>query len=175
MKSASSLPEVRFYVIGGPIYATAASQYRQEDLSALVHRLGIGASVRFVPFQRNVDEVYRALDIVVHTSSRPEPFGRTIAEAMATGKPVVASREGGAPELFSEGEEAIGVPPRDPAALARVLRELVADKLRRGRLGAAARSVAVKHFSRARLARQVFSVYRGAGCAESGSLAESSV
>jgi glycosyltransferase involved in cell wall biosynthesis len=175
MKSASFLPGVRFYVIGGPIYETAASQYRQEELSALVRRLGIAASVRFVPFHRNVDEVYRALDIVVHASSRPEPFGRTIAEAMATGKPVVASREGGAQELFKDGEDAIGVPPRDPGALARALRELVADVPRRDRLGAAARAVAVEYFSRARLAKQVFSVYRRAGCAESGPPGESMV
>jgi len=57
--------------------------------------------VGFVPFQDNPADVYRALDIVVHASTKPEPFGRTIVEAMACGKPVIAAQTGGAAELFT--------------------------------------------------------------------------
>jgi len=74
--------------------------------------------VGFVPFQDNPADVYRALDIVVHASTKPEPFGRTIVEAMACGKPVIAAQTGGAAELFTHDHDAVGVPPGDPAALA---------------------------------------------------------
>jgi glycosyltransferase involved in cell wall biosynthesis len=164
LMSCSGLPDIRFYVVGGPIYETAASQYDQDELSALVRQLGLTRSVCFVPFQRQIQDVYRALDIVVHASSRPEPFGRTIAEGMASGKAVVVTRDGGASELFVDGVDAIGVPSRDPAALADALRALIADGHRRAALGHAARATAVRCYSRARLAGEVFGAYRRAGC-----------
>ena len=157
---------VRFYVIGGPIYDTAASQYRDDELRGMVHELGIQDRVRFVPFRENIEDVYRALDIVVHASSRPEPFGRTIAEAMATGKPLVASRDSGAAELFVDGADAIGTPARDPLALAEAIRGLILEPRRREVLGRAARAAAVERFSRDRLANGLFAIYRSTGCME---------
>ena len=165
VKARLSNSEIRFYVIGGPIYDTAASEYAQEELRALASQLGAENYVRFIPFQGRVDEVHRALDIVVHTGTRREPFGRTIAEAMATGKPVVASRESGAAELCVDTVDVVCVALRNPDALADALCPLIIDSQRRQRLGSAARSAAVERFSRARLAEQVLNVYRDAGCA----------
>jgi glycosyltransferase involved in cell wall biosynthesis len=121
--------------------------------------------VAFVPFQARVADVFRSLDVVVHASSRPEPFGRTIAEAMSTGKPVIASRESGAAELFADGVEALGTPPRDREALAAAIGELLRAPGKRQALGEAARRAAVERFSRERLAAQLLRVYREAGCA----------
>jgi glycosyltransferase involved in cell wall biosynthesis len=166
--SGSGSEKVRFYVVGGAIYETAESQYSEHELRALARQLGIAHCVRFVPFQRRVEDVYRALDVVVHASSRPEPFGRTIVEGMATGRPVIAPLEGGSAELFADGVEAIGVPPRSPEALARAILDLVGRPERRTALGQAARRAAVTRFSRARLGEQVFRVYREAGVALEG-------
>jgi glycosyltransferase involved in cell wall biosynthesis len=157
------IQSVRFYVVGGPIYDTAAWQYREEELREMVLALGLQPWVRFVPFQNRVDEVFRSLDVVVHASSRREPFGRTIAEAMATGRAVIASRESGAAELFQEGENAVAFPMGDAAALARTILELVRDPGRRQLLGRAARSAAVARYSRGRLASEVLDVYAAAG------------
>jgi glycosyltransferase involved in cell wall biosynthesis len=153
--------DVRFYVVGGPIYDAAAWQFSENELRAMVRDLGLQQRVKFVPFQNRVEEVFRALDVVVHASSRREPFGRTIAEAMATGKAVIASRESGAAELFDDGVNALSFPPRNSEALAGGLRDLIADPARRQALGRAARDTAVERFSRARLASQVLDVYRG--------------
>lgn len=60
----------------------------------------------------------RALDIVVHASTQPEPFGLVIAEAMACGRAVIASQAGGAAEIIDPGENALGLPPGDAAVLA---------------------------------------------------------
>jgi glycosyltransferase involved in cell wall biosynthesis len=156
--------DVRFYIVGGPIYETAASQYQRDELERVVRELRLEKEVHFIPFQSRIEEVYRALDVVVHASTRPEPFGRTIAEAMATGKAVVASRDSGAAELFADGADAVDVPSRSPADLATAISALVADARRRSDLGTAARTAALKCFSRERLARQVLAVYRNAGC-----------
>lgn len=157
---------VRFYVVGGPIYETAASQFREDELRSMTRDLGIQDCVNFVPFQEHVEDVYRALDIVVHASSRPEPFGRTIAEAMATGKPLVASRGSGAAELFVDGVDAIGTPAQDAQALAEAIRGLIVEPGRRELVGRAARGAAVERFSRERLANGLFQIYRDAGCME---------
>ncbi|MGD0678769.1 MAG: glycosyltransferase family 4 protein [Polyangiaceae bacterium] len=160
----AQVPNVRFYVVGGPIYAALASQFAEDELRTLSETLGLNGSVAFVPFQERVEEVYRALDVVVHTSSRPEPFGRAIAEAMATGRAVLASREGGSAELFSDGFDAVGVTPRDEVALAESIARLVVDPNRRAQLGERARASAVRRFSRERLASDVLRVYSRAGC-----------
>jgi glycosyltransferase involved in cell wall biosynthesis len=154
---------VVFYVVGGPIYDTTASQYTPEELRTLAVRLGVADRVRFVPFQARVADVFRALDVVIHASSRREPFGRTIAEGMATGKAVIATNGSGAAELFADRRDAVGVPLGDSEALADEIHRLALDPDERARLGRVGRATAVERFSRARLAREVFDVYRAAG------------
>jgi len=154
---------VVFYIIGGPIYDTTSSQYTVEELRTLASRFGIEDRVRFVPFQARIEEVYRALDVVVHASSLREPFGRTIVEGMATGKPVIVANGSGAAEAFADPHDAVGVPPRDPRALAEAVRRLALDPEERARLGRAGRRTAIERFSRGRVAREVFDIYRTAG------------
>jgi glycosyltransferase involved in cell wall biosynthesis len=151
---------LRFYVVGGPIYAAAGSQTSVAELRALLDRFGLGQNVGLVPFQREVGPVYRGLDIAVHASERAEPFGRTIVEAMASARAVVVSRAGGAAELFQEGESGLGFRPGDSADLARVLRVLIADDVQRQRLAAEAAREATTRFDRDRLAGEVVAAYR---------------
>jgi glycosyltransferase involved in cell wall biosynthesis len=157
-----SAPPVTFYVVGGPIYDTAASQYTPEELQRTARRLGVTDRVRFVPFQARIAEVFRALDVVVHASSRREPFGRTIAEGMATGKAMIVADGSGAAELFADRRDAVTVPPSDAGALAEAVLRLAGDPAERERLGRVGRATALARFSRARLAREVFDVYRTA-------------
>lgn len=150
---------VRFYVIGGAIYRTVASQFDEAELRKLAGDLGIASCAGFIPFQADVVDLYRSLDIVVHASTQPEPFGRTIVEAMACGKPVVAMREGGAQEIFKDGVNALGADPRSTTSLAAAIHRLVVDPLLRQSLGTRGREHTVAHFSRARLSSDVLRVY----------------
>lgn len=151
---------VRFYLVGAPLYRTPGSQFSEEELRERVSRLGLSGRVGLVPFQREPEAVYRALDIFVHASTRREPFGLTIAEAMACGRPAVISRASGAAELITEGVDALTLPSGDEEALAMALRTLVEDAELRERLGRAARRTAVERFSRERYAREILEVYR---------------
>ena len=151
---------VRGYVIGGPIYQTGGSQWTRQELEAHSRRLGVASKVGFTGFLDDTAEAIRSLDIVVHASTQPEPFGMVIVEGMACAKPVIVSRAGGATELFEEERTALGYPPGDATALARQIERLVADESFRARLGQAARAAALLAFPGCRLARELANLYR---------------
>jgi glycosyltransferase involved in cell wall biosynthesis len=151
---------IRFYLIGGPIYETQGSQFSEAELRSLAASRGVDSRVGFIPFQQDTEAIYRSLDLVVHASTQPEPFGRTIAEAMACARPVVVASAGGAAELFNEGVEALGFRPGDAGGLAQAVWGLVQDEPRRNRMAQAARRTAEERFSRERLGREVADVFR---------------
>src|SRR5206468_3993322 len=124
--------------------------------SELVQRGVLG----FTGFQSSTAPVYSALDIAVHASTRPEPFGRSIVEAMATGKATVVANAGGAAELIRPGHDALAVPPGDVAALADAILRLAADTGLRQRLGVNARATVEERFNRPRLGREVLAFYQ---------------
>jgi len=156
---AKDLP-IRAYLIGGPIYTTVGSQYTLDELRALVSELGIAQRVGLTGFMKNADAAVRALDIVVHASTRPEPFGLVVAEAMACGKPIVASRTGGVREIISENENALGYRPGDSAAMVGCIERLARDRALREKMGGQARRWAEERFHPSRLAREVLPIYR---------------
>lgn len=151
---------LRFFVIGGPIYTTVGSQFTKCELQARASELRIADRVGFVGYVEDMAEVYRALDIVVHASTRPEPFGLTIVEAMACARPVIAAQEGGAAELFTHDYDAVGFQPRDAEALAQTILTLADNPARRAQLGEHARRTVLGRFSRKRLGGQVVAAYR---------------
>ncbi len=150
---------LRWYIVGGPIYHTAA-QFSEAELRAEAAARGLDDRVAFVPFAGDPVPVYRSLDVVLHASTRPEPFGLTVAEAMACGRAVVVSAAGGAAELFTDGVDALGVPPGDATTLAGAVRRLVTDPALRSRLGAAARVTARSRFDDSNYGRQLLALYR---------------
>jgi glycosyltransferase involved in cell wall biosynthesis len=153
----------RFYIIGGPIYKTGGSQWTIEELKDRASRLRLGDRAGFAGFQPDPSSAIRALDVVVHASTRPEPFGRVIVEGMACGKAVIAVNGGGSAELFEDGVTALGIPPDAPPALAQAMTRLIADPELRHRIAAAGRASAVARFDRNDLAGRWEEVYRGDG------------
>lgn len=156
-----SLP-VRGYVVGGPVYETERSQVTLDELRAEASALGLGSRVGFTGFVPDAAPAIRALDIVVHASTDPEPFGLVIAEAMACGKAVVASESGGAAQLVTSGVDALVHAPGDARGLAWRIEELASDPALRRRLGHAARATAERCFARRRLASEFIAVYQAA-------------
>lgn len=151
---------IRGYIIGGPIYQTSGSQWTRPELEQEVDRLGLRGRVGFTGFVRDAASVMRSLDIVVHASTDPEPFGMVIIEGMACGKAVIASQSGGATELFAEGVNALSHRPSDVRMLAERIQLLAGDAQLRARLGRAGRQSAERHYAGSRLARELGAVYR---------------
>lgn len=152
----ASVPRAKAFVIGEVPDGT--TEYR-DDLMRLARELGIGSRTVFTGFRRDIPELIQLLDVVVHASVKPEPFGRVIAEGMAMGKPVVAAMNGGPLEIIEEGRTGFLVPPGDPEKLAHRIIELLTDPARANALGHNARQEAAGRFSPGSHARLIERVY----------------
>jgi glycosyltransferase involved in cell wall biosynthesis len=93
------------------------------QLKQQVKDLKLEDRVRFLGFRSDVAELMAACDLVAHTSTAPEPFGRTIVEAMLCGTPVIAAAAGGAIELVEHGVTGWLVTPGDPLKLATIVQQ----------------------------------------------------
>ena len=140
-----SIP-LRAYVIGGPIYDTSASQYTMEEMRQAAERAGCRDRVGFTGFQPDAPAVMRALDVIVHASTAPEPFGLVLIEAMASGRAVISSGLGGSAEIVEADVNAVLHEPGDERSLAGAIQRLATDAGLRDRLGARGRQHVVEHY-----------------------------
>jgi glycosyltransferase involved in cell wall biosynthesis len=140
-------PEVKFAAVGG-VFDT--EKFYMDRFRKEVHDAGLDNKLTINDFRADMPDVFAAFDIFVLPSILPEPFGLVVIEAMASGKPVVATAPGGPSETVVDGETGFLVPPSDASAIAKALEELLADPAKRISMGEAGR----------RRAREVFSLPR---------------
>lgn len=117
------------------------------DLEATADALGISDSVIFTGFAQDVRALMSACDIVIVPSSRGEGFGLVAVEAMALQKPVIASAQGGLPEIIVPGETGLLVPPNDPQALSDAVSELIGNPELGQSMGVKGRERVEQHFA----------------------------
>lgn len=114
----------------------------------------------FAGYRPDVPEVMRAVDIVCHLSTRPEPFGLVVIEAMSAARTVISVREGGPLDIVEDGINGLLVTPRDAESAAAAIERVVLDSQLRERLGRAARSTVTERFTAATCAAQYAAIYR---------------
>lgn len=124
-------------VVGAPLFG-------EEGYAQSLRRLAaeLGLDVEWAGFLPDPAEAMAAMDIVVHCSTVPEPFGQVVVEALALGRCVVAAGAGGPAEVVTDGVDGLLTPPGDVTALAAALRRLAADPVLRHRLETAAPAAA---------------------------------
>lgn len=137
---ARKVPEALFLAIG------EAESAELEGLRAQVRRLSLEGRFLFLGFRQDIPEILADLDLFV-LSSVQEGFSLATVEAMAAGKPVVATRSGGPEEIVEHPRTGLLVPARDAVALATAICDLLADPERAGAMGRAARGKAALDFS----------------------------
>jgi glycosyltransferase involved in cell wall biosynthesis len=118
----ADVPGVHALLVGDALFA--GDRPYAKSLQSQARRLGIAERVHFLGFRSDIPVLMKAVDIVVHTSTAPEPFGRVIVEGLLAGRPVIATQAGGASEILNHGETGYLVPPGDARVLADVLRTL---------------------------------------------------
>ncbi len=149
------IPDFKLFVIGD---SRGTDEYKTELLD-FADKLGIKDKVIFTGFRNDVFELIQVLDIVVHASLFPEPFGKVIIEGMAMKKPVIATLGGGTSEIIEDGHNGFLVPPNDPEKLAEKIIELLLDKDLREKIGKAAWQNVKDHFAIEQHINNVESIY----------------
>jgi glycosyltransferase involved in cell wall biosynthesis len=134
----------------------------EQELRRLADRLCLSDRVEFAGFVDDVSALLRNVDVIVHASVIPEPFGQVVVEGMAAGLAVIASDAGGPSEVITDEVNGILVPLGDSEALAAQLSRLAGDASLRTRLGAVARERA-RDFDPKRIAAQVRAVWTAVG------------
>jgi len=152
----SDIPDAKALVYGDETPMNPGYRRDLEDYAASV---GLGDSVEFRGLAKDIRTALGEMDILVHASDEPEPFGRVLVEAMAAGKPVIAANAGGPREIVADGETGILFEPGSPESLAAALRRLLQDKELRQRMGEAGRERVKEHFHARQQVEQVQEVY----------------
>lgn len=126
-----------------------------EALHRQVETLHLQERVKFLGFRHDIPQLMAACDLVTHTSTAPEPFGRVIVEAMLSGRPIIAANAGGAAELINHGRNGWLCPPDQPAKLAELITDVIEDPQRTRIIAEAARFKANWKFDLASTNRQL--------------------
>lgn len=153
---ARQVPNLRCLIVGD---AAPGEQAYRAELEALARDLGLGERCKFLGWRSDVPALLSVMDVLVHASLDPEPFGRVLIEGMAAAKPVVAADGGACPEIIEHGVSGLLVPPGEAQALADAVAGLLGDPDRLHTMGIMARHQAEARFSIDEHVRQVERVY----------------
>jgi glycosyltransferase involved in cell wall biosynthesis len=107
----------------------------------------------FTGFRDDVLDIMASMDVVVHASVQPEPFGQVLLEAMAEGRPVIATKGGGVSEIVEEGVTGLLVPPRDAGAMAGAMTAILTDRDKAREMGEAGLKTVTESFTLSKMAR----------------------
>ncbi|HYC01373.1 MAG TPA: glycosyltransferase family 4 protein [Candidatus Limnocylindrales bacterium] len=140
-------PRLVLMIVGG-IHRSGLAY--ADAMKERIRQQGLESRVIWTGARPDVPDLLGAMDVVTHTSVRGEPFGRVIIEAMAVGRPIVATRAGGVPEFVRDGEDCVLTTPGDAGELSAVLDRLLSDaglrqRLSNGALESAQRFALDKH------------------------------
>ena len=125
LSAIKELPEVNVILVGEALFG---EQEYVSEIKALAAAPELKGRVHWLGFRNDIPTLMKACDIVVHTSTEPEPFGRVIVEGQLAQKPVIASAAGGALELIEHGVNGYLFPPKDVTGLKECLVNLISDR-----------------------------------------------
>lgn len=149
-------PDVRFVLVGDAMFGMEPTY--PAEVRAMAASLGLSSVVTFVGHVADARPWLAAADVVVHSSTRPDPFPLVVLEAMMQGRVVVAFHRGGPAEAL---DETVGrlVAPDDVAAMAGAVHAVLGEPAARAAAGAAARARALARYSIDAMVRRLENVY----------------
>lgn len=157
LRAIAWLPHVHCLIAGDALFGEM--EYAA-DLRRLAAELGVADRVHFLGHRSDVARLMRAVDVMVHPSVHPEPFGRTLVEAMLAKVPVIATATGAASDILDAGAAGTLVPPNDAEALARAIARVLADPAAlKGQIDHAA-ARATTHYGVGRMSQSVSDLIR---------------
>jgi glycosyltransferase involved in cell wall biosynthesis len=152
----ADFPDVVCLLIGD---TSPSDAHYRDKIQALIAEFGLERTVLITGFRRDVPNYIAILEVLIHASIEPEPFGRVLLEGMALRKPLVASDGGAVPEIVVHGDTGLLFKPGDPAALAAALGTLLRDADRARTMGEAGRARLVEQYTISRNIERTQAVY----------------
>ncbi len=128
-------PDLKCLLIGDSSTKTKDDVAFYQELKEMINEYSLERNVMITGHRNDVPDILGVLDIFIHASISPEPFGMVVLEAMAMGKAIIASNEGGPLEMIINNESGILIKPNDPKLLADKIDLLISDAALRARLG----------------------------------------
>ena len=154
-----SQPNTKALIVGAPD-STPSNQAYYQKLQQLVSELRLSDHVVFTGFRTDVSSIMAASDIVVHSSSEPEPFGRVVVEALLAGRPVVATAAGGVLDIVEDQVTGLLVPPKNAALMAKAIQQLLQNREQARAIGQRAQQRSKERFSVKRHVTAVQRIYQ---------------
>jgi glycosyltransferase involved in cell wall biosynthesis len=146
--------DLEFWIVGEDTQGCG----RRAVLEQLTRDLGIESYVHFLGHRSDIPDIIRQLHLLV-VPSQFEPFGRVVIEAMACGRPVIGSRDGGIPEIIDNGQTGYLVEVGDCTAFARAALVLLSDRSKWEGMSRQAVTVVRERFSNATHVDNITSIY----------------
>jgi len=154
---ARHLPGIKALIVGDDIEKLNGAYV--EELHSLIRQEGLSERVFCTGQIKDIHNLVAAVDLVVHSSTEPEPFGLVVTEAMALAKPVVAANYGATAEIVEHGRTGLLADPHNAQELAAAIARLAADRSLRLAYGQAALEKARLEYSLDRYRTQLEAIY----------------
>jgi len=154
-----SIPDLRCFIVGDTPSIDEDQKYFKM-LKGKVEKYGLDENVIFTGFIRDIYAVVNCFDILVHTSTEPEPFGRVILEGMILEKPVIATAHGGPLEIIENGVSGFLVRPNNPDELAENIRHLLSNPELMNIVGKEAKKRVTELFDMEQTAKKIEALYQ---------------
>lgn len=153
LEALRSLPDVTALLVGDALFPE--DERYAARLRTAVESWGLADQVRMTGFREDIPTLMKACDVILHTSTAPEPFGRVIVEGMMAGRPVIATEGGGPSEIITHGASGLLIPPGDPAVLRASIQRVLRNETEAARLAEEGRTRARSFFSTPQMVQAV--------------------
>ena len=147
-------------LIVGPVPKTFDGQEYFLKIKKMVEHLKISEKVIFTGQRFDVPNIMAISDIIIHSSSEPEPFGRVIVEGMLAEKPVIATSPGGVRDIIDDRVSGFLIPPKNSNSMAEAIKYIIKNPDSSKKIAKKARRIALKRFSVSQHLFKVQDVYR---------------
>ena len=156
IEAVERVPALQAIIVGDATYQDGSYF---DEIRAMVQDRNLSHRVKFLGFRKDVHRLMAIVDIVAHTSTEPEPFGRVIVEGMAQRRPVIATRGGGVGEIIDHPTSGILYEPGDSMALADAMHAIITDDAMASRLAEEGYRKVIARFSIERSVRDLKAVF----------------
>lgn len=149
-------PNAKFQIIGAAMFG---EEDYERQIREQVRSLGLEDCVEFLGFRKDVAQLMGRLNVLVHASTSPEPFGQVVTQGMFSAKPVVATRGGGVEEIVEDKVTGLLVPMGEAKPMAAAIVRVLADPGVAAAMGAAGRRRALERFTIAQTTEKLDALY----------------